>query len=297
MRVRIPAVILCALVLALAAACGGGEPASGDVVLDAFSFKERVAAELKKADLEAEPAFGRTMEVNVTDGPNRVDVVLDEPFAEYKADPERREEILAGIVAETRRRVDEGIDTASFAEVEGDLMPVLKPGFELRTFPDKPAATPFPAHLSVVYGVDREHDFTIVTPADVRRWDKSLDEIHDIALDNLLRQTNEDEKLSCEPSEGSELCGWASGDGYDATRMIVPELRRQIEGVYQGDPALYAVPAENIFVALPLALATRRNTQTLLKTKVERDFATTEEKPVSPELFVERNGKLVVLEA
>jgi uncharacterized protein YtpQ (UPF0354 family) len=295
--VRIPAVLLSVLVLALAACGGGDEPASGDVVLDATSFKERVAAELRKADLEAEPAFGRTMEVNVADGPNRVDVLLAEPFAEYESDPDRRDEIIGGIVEETRTRVDEGIDAASFAEVEGDLMPVLKPRFELRTFDEEPAATPFPADLSIVYGVDRERDFTIVTPADLERWGKSVEELHEIALDNLLRQTNKHEKLLCEPSSGSELCGWASGDGYDATRMIVPELRRQIERVYDGDPALYAVPAENIFVALPLALATRANTRPLLERRVEQDFATAKEKPVSPELFVEQNGKLVVLGA
>lgn len=293
---RILTALLCALVLALSAACGGSdEPASGDVVLDATSFKEVVTAELKKVDLEAEPAFGQAMEVTVTDGPNRVEVVLDEPFADYEADPTRREEILAGIITETQSRLDEGIDQASsFADVKSDLMPVLKPRFEVRTFPEKPAATPFPADLSVVYGVDRERDFTVVTPADIRRWGTSLDEIHEIALDNLLKQTNSDEKLLCEPSQGSELCGWASGDGYDATRMIVPELRRQIERVYDGDQALYAVPAENIFVALPLALAARPNTETALRTKVRQDFTMAEERPVSPALFVERDGKLVV---
>ncbi len=292
---RILTAVLCVLVLALSAACGGSdEPASGDVVLDATSFKEVVTAELKKVDLEAEPAFGQAMEVTVTDGPNRVEVVLDEPFADYEADPTRREEILAGIVAETQNRLDEGIDQASFADVKSDLMPVLKPRFEVRNFPEKPAATPFPADLSVVYGVDRERDFTVVTPTDIRRWGTSLDEIHEIALDNLLKQTNSDEKLLCEPSQGSELCGWASGDGYDATRMIVPELRRQIERVYDGDPALYAVPAENVFVALPLGLATRPNTEAALRTKVRQDFTMAEELPVSPELFVERDGKLVV---
>jgi cation diffusion facilitator CzcD-associated flavoprotein CzcO len=59
--------------------------------------------------------------------------------------------------------------------------------------------------------------------------------------------------------------GWASEDGYDATRMIVPELRRQIEDVYDG-PALYAVPMEHVFVALALRVATRENTEKALRT-------------------------------
>jgi uncharacterized protein YtpQ (UPF0354 family) len=293
--VPIRALLICALVGVLAACGGGGdEPAAETVVLDNTSFKEVVEAELRKADLEAEKAFGQRMEVSVTEEPNRVDVVLDDAFAEYQDDPGRRDEIVAAIVADTRRRLETGVSETSFADVEADLMPVLKPRFAIRRFVEEPAATPFPAALSIVYAVDAEGQFTIVTQADLRRWGKSLAEIHEVALDNLLRHTNREEKLLCEPSAGSELCGWASGDGYDATRMVVPELRRQIERVYDGDPALYAVPTEGVFVALPLALATREGTQEALRAKVERDFTTAKENPLSPELFVERNGKLVV---
>lgn len=290
----IRAAALCVLVVVLAACGGSDEPSSETVLLANTSFKEVVAAELQKAGFEAEKGFGQTMEVYVTEGPNRVDVVLDDAFAEYEDDPGRRDEIVEEIVTETGRRLDDGISNASFAEVERNLMPVLKPRFAMRGFPEKPAATPFPADLSVVYAVDGEHEFTIVTPADVRRWGKTLPEIHELALANLLRQTNREEKLLCEPSAGSELCGWASGDGYDAARMVVPELRRQIERVYDGEPALYAVPTEGVFVALPLALATRQGTQEALQAKVERDFATAKENPLSPKLFVERDGKLVV---
>jgi uncharacterized protein YtpQ (UPF0354 family) len=292
--VPIRALLICVLVGVLAACGGSDEPAAETVVLDNTSFKEVVEAELRKADLEAEKAFGQRMEVSVTEEPNRVDVVLDEAFAEYQDDPGRRDEILAEIVADTRRRLETGISETSFADAESELMPVLKPRFEIRQFVEEPAATSFPAALSIVYAVDAENQFTVVTQPDLRRWGKSLAEIHEVALDNLLQRTNREEKLLCEPSAGSELCGWASGDGYDATRMVVPELRRQIERVYDGDPALYAVPTEGVFVALPLALAKREGTQQALRAKVERDFATAKENPLSPELFVERNGKLVI---
>jgi uncharacterized protein YtpQ (UPF0354 family) len=104
--------------------------------------------------------------------------------------------------------------------------------------------------------------------------------------------TNEEEKLLCEPSGGQELCGWASGDGYDATRMIVPGLRRQIVKEY-GGPAAYAVPMENVFVALPLDLLERGDTAKLFRTRVQQDFQTSED-PLSPETFVERDGELVL---
>lgn len=279
--------LLCALGAALLTGCSGGEDASADdPVLAPSSFKEVVTSELKKEGLAAEQGFGQ--EVHVEEGLNWIDVSLDDAFAEYRRDPARRAEIVAGLAREAQSRLEAGISGASFADVHRNVMPLLKPRFALRGLEDAPAETRLVAGLVVIYAVERENAFTVVTPADVKRWGGGLRRLHELALANLLRQTNAEEELLCE----EQLCGWASGDGYDATRMIVPALRRQIERQYRG-PAVYAVPMEDVFVALPLRLATRKNTERLLKTKIERDF-TTADNPVSPELFVERGGELVV---
>jgi hypothetical protein len=51
-----------------------------------------VVAELKKAGLEAEP--GHDLNAFAFDGPNRVDLALEDAFDEYEADPEREDEIV-----------------------------------------------------------------------------------------------------------------------------------------------------------------------------------------------------------
>lgn len=279
------------LVAALVAGCGGKDASKPEEAsLARATVKEAVATALKKAGFEAEPGFGAR--VRAQDGPNWVEVRLEAAVREFRKDPDRRDAIVAGVVRETRERLEDGISGLSFTDARPSILPLLKARFELRTLDRPVAETAFVADLAVIYAVQREDDFTLVAPADVHRWGRPLAQIDRIAIANLLRRTNRDEKLLCEPSGDSELCGWASGDGYDATRMIVPGLRRQIEREYDA-PAVYAVPTENVFVALPFSLATRKNTEQLLRIKVRRDF-TTGEKPVSPELFVERDGKLVV---
>ena len=76
--------------------------------------------------------------------------------------------------------------------------------------------------------------------------------------------------------------------------MIVPELRRQIEREYNGEPAVYAVPEEHIYVALPLNAVRRAGIERPFRRKLQRDFQMSED-PLSPEVFVEENGELVVL--
>lgn len=283
-----------ALSLLLLAACGGdddgAETTSGDRKLARSSFEEVVAAELRSAGYEAEPASD--FAVTAHDGPNRLDVELEEAYARYRRAPDRRDEIVGDVVADAQARLEDGLADTTFADVRGDLMPLLKGRFELRTYDFGPAQTPFPGRLAVVYAVDANGAFTIVRPRDVTRWGTTVAEVHDLALGNLLAQTNEDEPLLCEPLGGQKLCGWASSDGYDAARMLVPGLRDQIVEEL-GGRAAYAVPMENVFVALALEVLENQRTDEAFRIKLQRDFQTSDD-PLSPDVFVERAGELVL---
>ena len=275
-----------ALALLLAGCGGSGKdatpaappPPSPPSLLSEGAFAQVVAAAVEKVSgVAADPGPGHL--VTLSAGLDWAKVALDEAYADYQAEPARRDEIVVSAAREALASFETGLGEASLDEVRVDLMPLLEPRFRLRKLPDKPAERRFLAGLAVVYAVDREDAFTLVKPEDVARWGVGLPELHRIAVANLARET---EELLCE----DELCGWASGDGYDATRMIVPKLRRDI--VREIGPAVYAVPQENVFVALPIGLADR------IRSKVLEQF-TTSDRPVSPEVFVERKGKLVVL--
>ena len=282
--------LACVLVL-VAAGCGGGDDDGSDDTVPASSFQENVVAGMMLADLVAEA--GSEMTVTASEGPNSVDVALDDAYASYNAAPERKDEIIAGLVNDAKERLEAGIGDASLDQAGKDLMPLLQANFDVRGYGFEPAATEVPGDLSLVFVVDSDDSYTVVTPEDIERWGTTVEEVEERALDNLLEQTNEEAKLLCEPSGNQELCGWATSDGYDATRMVVPGLRRQIVREY-GGPAVYAVPTNDVFVALPLEIVERGKTEELLRIKAQRDFQTSDN-PVSPELFVDRNGQLDLL--
>jgi uncharacterized protein YtpQ (UPF0354 family) len=269
---------------ALTACSGGGK---SDTPLSKGGFKDRVAAAvITRTDLQAEPGFGLKVDVSETDGLDTVQLVLDDAYKHYQADPGKEQAIVQELVAEAKTRMAAGNSKRSFDEVRGELLPMLKRRTEVKGAGVDPAVTPFHG-LGVIYAVQTDHAFTVVTREDVVRWKQPLARIEELALVNLEQETNRDQKLLCEPSGSQKLCGWASGDGYDATRMLVPGLRRQI--VRQlGGPAVFAVPLESVFVALT------RNYAGVIRPKVIQEF-TTGKNPLSPDLFVERNGELVIL--
>ena len=305
MRVRVFLVlVLTALLAASVSACdsGGGDgttsggttsagTSSGATTtqgaLSQRDFKNKVAAAIiTGTDLQGDPGFGLTIDVSEQNGLDTVQLVLDDAYKQYTSDPDRQDEIVDGLVQEAVRRMEEGNTKRSFSEVRDQLMPMLKRRVDVSRIENDPAVRQFD-DLDVVYAVQGDHYFTVATKDDLARWGQSVDEIDSLALSNLEKQTNKNQKLLCEPSGGQKLCGWASGDGYDASRMLVPGLRRQIVKEL-GGPAVYAVPLESVFVALT------RNYASVIKGKVLQEF-TTGKNPLSPELFEERNGQLVAL--
>ena len=306
MRVRVSTVLALSVALALcASACshgqsavgtgtsntptgttGGGTGTTGSQTLSVRDFKDTVAAAvINGSDLNAEPGFGPLVDVNDPNGLDTLQIVLDDAYRRYAAAPAKKQEIVDGLVRDAVKQMKEGNSKRSFDEVHDQLLPLLKRKVVVAGLSGSPAVTPF-HDLDVVYGVQRDHSFAIVTDNDLRRWGKSRDEVHSAAISNLERETNAEQKLLCETSGSQKLCGWASGDGYDATRMLVPGLRRQIVEKL-GGPAVYAVPLESVFVALT------RNYADVIKAKVLQQF-TTGENPLSPDLFEERNGQLYV---
>jgi uncharacterized protein YtpQ (UPF0354 family) len=291
--VLLRALILTCLAAVLVAGCMGDDSDGDAPEAVPSAFTEIVRGELVRAGFDVEPRTD--LKLTAEQGPNRVELDLQEAFDRLEDDAGSRDEIVDDVVADAQERMETGIGELSFEDARDDLMPLLKARFQIRRFGFDAAETEQPANLATVYAVDSDDGFTIVTPEDVERWGTTIEEIDEVALDNLTRQTNEDEPLLCEPSGGQQLCGWASGDGYDATRMIVPELRRQIRAEYGNDePVAYAVPEEHIYVALPLNVLRRAGIERPFRLKLQRDFQMSED-PLSPEIFVEENGELVVL--
>jgi uncharacterized protein YtpQ (UPF0354 family) len=278
------ALVLAACFALLAAIAGCSDKSTPSAPpLSIAAFKEKAAAAIiTGSDLQAEPGFGPKVDVTARESLNTLSAGVEEAYASYKRDPAKLDELLDNVAEDAETRLARGNADASFRDVRDAILPVLKPQTAFRRLSDQPAVTPFPGNLRVAYAVQKPDSFMLVTPADLERWQQSVGDIHRLALANLLRETRREQPLRCE----EKLCGWASGDGYDAARLVVPELRAAI--VRKIGPAVYAVPRESVYVALPIRLAER------IKSRVEHDFVMAPN-PVSGDLFVERGGELVVL--
>jgi uncharacterized protein YtpQ (UPF0354 family) len=272
---------LLAVIAALAGCNDNKSPISGPLTI--ADFKDKAAAAVTTgSDLDGKPGFGANVDVTSPTSLSTFSQSVQASYAEYRKNPGNVDAVLKKFVDDVQARMAGGNHGVAFPDARDYIFPILKPKASFSHVTDDPATTTFPGDLRVAYAVQEPDSFILVSRGDLSRWHKSIGEVDRLAQANLLKETNKEQPLKCE----QKLCGWASGDGYDATRFIVPELRAQI--VKKIGPAVYAVPRESVYVALPVKYASR------IRDKVERDFVTGTN-PVSRDLFVERGGEVVVL--
>lgn len=118
----------------------------------------------------------------------------------------------------------------SFDEIKTSILPQIKTQEQLEYIQDKfqDAKTPiiskpFISSLVKCYVFDQEAGFLYITADYLSKWGKSLDDIDELAMENLrnLPETKAGPKTA-QVKGGGEAFYFDSNDGYDAARFLLP---------------------------------------------------------------------------
>jgi len=169
-------------------------------------------------------------------GGERIALALADLFERAEAAPEARDRLIdAHLAAAVREHVPRSDD---FAQIRRRVLPMLKhPDFveeSRRLVPEKALHfRPFAAGLQIAYVVDDPNALRYINGADLGRWRVTPGELDAIACDNLVARSPLSNLIAV--GEGaSRLFIFNSGDGYDATRILLSdrlrEFARQVAG-------------------------------------------------------------------
>ncbi len=168
-------------------------------------------------------------------------VGLREAFRHAEAFPEAFPKVVAQLIEDIREVGLDRADELDFSTAAPLLLPQVRSRawlVEQGTFGDSGLAhTPLNDELVAVYVVDDDACMVFLCRAHLRRWQKSTEDLHNLAVANLARLGSNG--LDEAGSEGVLL---QSGDGFDATRVL---LLDQQEGL------LVAVPDRDTLWAGP----------------------------------------------
>ncbi len=193
------------------------------------AFARLVATRIVEAnDLELRRREGMKLTIHQSDAD--IGFNLETFYEDYQAQPETLEQLIEHILA-SLRQLNRDRHTAGFAEISDRVFPMLKPMQLLNSVRERKLPMliyrPFLSELIVSYVIDETSSVAYLNEEHLEQWGIGEQDIHAAALANL-RQRTETMVQYTTVGEGSQrLYIYSSQDGYDATRILLPELLEQ----------------------------------------------------------------------
>lgn len=229
------------------------------------AFSEHVACLLReiRPGLDIELVGPREMLVNG----RRLD--LDNVYRMVRGEPERGNEIVRNYLdqlfaADANNALSMPLDFA-----RQRIMPRIQPVSIFEHLDESLVAhVPFVNDTVVVFVTDLPQMTVSITTEQVLKWGLCIEEMDEIARENIDRYTDEVEIQFVDSKEGGRAAIISEQDGYDAARLLMSNLYRRLAPELGGN-FLVATPARDMFVALsddPAPFVER------VRSKVEQDY-------------------------
>ncbi len=170
----------------------------------------------------------------------------------------------------------------SFDQVKAKVMPRIQPISIFEHLSEELVAhVPYVNDTVIVFVLDMPHMTVSITTEQVIKWGITIDDLEEIARDNLDIYAPELEMQVIESAEGGKAVIVAEQDGYDAARLLLGDLHMKLAA--QLGPDFYvATPARDMFIALscePVEFVDR------LRSRVAEDFSRLPY-PITQDLFL-----------
>lgn len=166
-------------------------------------------------------------------------------------------------------RAAEGMpsENASFEQLKERILPMVLPEASLDPDVTMVVNQPLITGLRVAYTVDSDNTFSYISQPALDRWKLSIDELHEIALENLVARSEAINAHAAQDDEGIYLILFQTLDGYDATRLLLPTLHARLRE-HLGSPFAAGIPNRDIL----LCFRNDDDTVQKLREQIRQDF-------------------------
>lgn len=129
---------------------------------------------------------------------------------------------------------------------------------------------PLVAGLWLTYVIDGDRTIAYLPETALRNWNATLEDIHDLAIANLVRRSESMPAHATQDERGRfNLILFQSLDGYDAARLVLPSLHDRLRD-HLGSPFAAAVPNRDIL----LCFRNEPEPVSRLRRQISEDFRT-----------------------
>lgn len=212
---------------------------------------------------------------------------LENLFRMVAHEPDRGTDIVEHFLDQLFTGESLEVGDTPFEVARARVMPRIQPESIFQHLSrDLVAHVPFVNDTVVVFVLDMPHMTVSITTEQVLRWGITVEELDELARENLELYAPELDMQVIDSAEGGRAVIVAEQDGYDAARLLLGDLHGRLAAKL-GRDFFVATPARDMFIAMscePEEFVSR------LKERVDEDFSRLPY-PITKDLFlVTRDG-------
>lgn len=167
-------------------------------------------------------------------------------------------------------RVSEGTpdEEADFEKLKERILPAVVNEAFAEAATSQLIQQPFVADLKIVYALDSDRTISYIQRSTVNEWNITDEELHEIALDNLVKRSEAIAAQAAQNEDGQiDLILFQTLDGYDAARLLLPTLHDRLKE-HLGSPFCAGIPNRDIL----LCFRNEDKTVDRLRGQIAKDF-------------------------
>jgi hypothetical protein len=138
--------------------------------------------------------------------------------------------------------------TGSFAELKDRVLPMVISEERADGTHHQTWNQPLVAGLRVAYAIDSDRSIAYVPVAQFEAWNITAEQLHEAAIENLVARSEAMNAQAAKDESGRiNLILFQAGDGYDASRILLPSLHERLRE-HLGSPFAAAIPNRDILL-------------------------------------------------
>ena len=137
--------------------------------------------------------------------------------------------------------------TGSYEQLKDRILPMLLPDDAGEAHADT-VSQPLVDGLRVAYAIDSDRTIAYIPQSQFDEWNITTEDLHATALDNLVSRSETMVASAAQDDDGKiSLILFQSGDGYDASRLLLPTLHDRLRE-HLGSPFAAAIPTRDLLL-------------------------------------------------
>jgi hypothetical protein len=157
---------------------------------------------------------------------------------------------------------------APFEQVKDRILPMIIPQIDGDIETPAIVSEPLVAGLQIAYAIDSDRTIAYIPQVVFSRWNMTVDELHDVAIANLVGRSESISAHAAADEDGSvNLILFQTMDGFDASRILLPTLHDRLRE-HLGSPFAAGIPNRDIL----LCFRNDEETVSRLKDKIADDY-------------------------